>query len=284
MNLLKASNNSIVWRLISVSTIIFLSSVGFVWAAANNNTLLKNAPKHSFNFQNEPFESVCKTISRATGYRIKFDDNFSKLPVTATFEETTAFGALKKILRMHNHSLVINEENNSIEVFLILNGNLSTGKGATALSSQNEEGGIEKFNEEQNKGVENDDPIAAESIEAYAQDYIMQTTAGEDTEMIESVDINTYAEEYVKRVKNNETPSIVAESIEAYAQEYIMQTTAGEQTETIEAADINTYAEAYINRTKPKHDDISSPISANDINEYANEYIRRQHNDDLRVK
>ncbi len=275
IKLLKALNNSIVWRLISVSTIIFLSSAGFAWAASTNNSLLKNATKHSFNFQNEPFESVCKTISRETGYKIKFDDNFAKLPITAVFEETTAFSALKKILRMHNHSLVINEENHSIEVFLIPNGNLSTGKGVAALSSQNEEGDIEPYSEEQNKGVKNDDPIAAESIEAYAQEYIMQTAAGEDTEMIESADENTYAEDYIKSVKNNDSPSIVAESIEAYAQEY-MQTTVGKETETIEAADINAYSEAYINRTTSKNDHISSPISANDINEYANEYIGRQ--------
>jgi hypothetical protein len=262
--------------LILTLTIIFPSSANFGWCAANGSTFTQNTPKFSFNFQNESFQEVCKTISQATGYEIKFDDNFANLPIIAVFEETTAFGALKKVLRMYNHSLVINEENNLIEVFLIPDEKLSSGEHLSSLPSLNQEGGAETYDEGNHKGEYFDEITTAESMEAYAQDYIMQTASGEDTEMIESADENTYAEEYIKREKNNDTPSIVAESIEAYAQEYIMQTTAGEETETIEAADINAYAEAYINRTASKNDDISSAISAKDINEYANEYIRRQ--------
>jgi hypothetical protein len=238
--------------------------------------LYKNSPKFSFNFQNEPFDSVCKKISQTTGYKINFDDNFSGLLITAAFEETTAFGALKKVLRMYNHSLVINEEKNLIEVFLIPDGKLSNGEHLATLPSPNQEGGAETYDEGNHKAEDYDEIATAESMEAYAQEYIMQTAAVEDTEMIESADENAYAEEYIKSTKNNDSPSIVAESIEAYAQEYIMQTTAGKEMETIQAADINAYAEAYINRTTSKNDDISSAISASDINEYANEYIRRQ--------
>ncbi|MCU0653443.1 MAG: hypothetical protein MUD10_04250 [Candidatus Pacebacteria bacterium] len=275
MNLLKASNNSIIWRLISVSTIIFLSSVGFVWAAANNNTLVKNAPKHSFNFQNEPFESVCKTISRATGYKIKFDDNFSKLPVTANFEETTAFGALKKILRVHNHSLVLNEENRSIEVFIVPSVDFSARKRLAALPPQNEGSATETQPEDMNESIENNDPTAAEAMEAYAQEYIMQTAAGEEADVIEADDINEYAEEYISRSKADEPVAIEAESMEAYAQEYIKQTSPGKDPDFVGATDINSYAEAYIDHVS-KNDKISSPIIASDINEYADEYIRRQ--------
>jgi type II secretory pathway component GspD/PulD (secretin) len=266
-------------------TMIFLSSANFGWCAENGNTFTQNTSKFSFNFQKEPLQDVCKSISQATGYEIKFDDNFANLPITAAFEETTAFGALKKVLRNHNHSLVINEEKHSIEVFIMPSGNLSDVKRLAAIPSQNEESGFETYPAELNNQIEDYDPIAAEAIEEYAQEYIMQTTTDEDSELIESSDIETYAEEYINRIKDNDPPSIEAESIEAYAQEYMkqVQATAGEEVDLIEAGDINAYAEAYINHTS-KNKNNPPPIIASDIYEYANEYIRRQHNDELGIK
>jgi hypothetical protein len=260
---------------ILISTIIFLSSVNLGWGAADGGTFTRDASKFSYIFKNEPLQDVCKTISRATGYEIQFDDHFADLPITAAFEETTAFGALKKVLRNHNHSLVINEEKHSIAVYIIPNENLSAGKRLAALSSKNQESDSETYREELNQRIEHDDPVSAEAMEAYAQEYIMQTAAGEETDLIEAADINEYAEEYIRRSKVDESVFIEAESMEAYAQEYIKQTSPDKDPEFAETTDINSYAEAYIDHTS-KNDKISSPIIASDMNEYANEYIRRQ--------
>lgn len=275
INRMKISSHSSMGGFILIWTIIFLSSANFGWCAANGNTFTQNTSKFSFNFQNEPFKNVCKSISRATGYEIKFNDNFANLPITAVFEEATAFGALKKVLRIHNHSLVLNEENHSIEVFIIPNGNSSADKRVAALPSQNQESGTGTYSEEMNQRIENDDSAAAEAIEAYAQEYIMQTNSGEDADLIEAADENTYAEEYIRRSKVDEPVSIVAESMETYAQEYIKQTSSGKDAEIDQTTDINSYAEAYINHIS-KNGKISSPIIADDMNEYANEYIKRQ--------
>ena len=276
MNRFKISSRSPVGEFILISTIIFLSSVNLGWGATSGDAFTRDASKFSYNFKNEPLHEVCKTISRSTGYEIQFDDHFANLPITAVFEEATAFGALKKVLRNHNHSLVINEENHSIEVYIIPNENLSTGKHLAALSFKNQESDSETYGEELNQRIEDDDPIAAEAMEAYAQEYIMQTAAGEETDSIVAADINEYAEEYVRRSKVDESVSIEAESMEAYAQEYINQTSPGKDPEFAETTDMNSYAEAYIDQIA-NNDKISSPIIANDMNEYANEYIRRQH-------
>jgi hypothetical protein len=274
---MKIPSRSSMGRLILISVLIFLTSASVGWSAAKGDTFNQNTAKFSFDFQNEPFREACKEISRATGYEIRFDDNFGNLPITAVFEETTAFGALKKILRTHSHSLVLNEENRSIEVFIIPSGTLSDGKTVAALPSQNEETGTEAYPEEMNERIENDDTTTAEAMEAYAQEYITQTTAGEETDVIEAADINAYAEEYIRRSKADEPVAIEAESesMEAYAQEYIKQTSPGKDPDFAEATDINSYAEAYIDHIS-KNDKISSPIIANDMNEYADEYIRRQ--------
>ena len=275
INRMKISSHSSMGGFILIWTIIFLSSASLGWCAANGNTFTQNTPKFSFNFQNEPFKNVCKSISRATGYEIKFNDNFANLPITAVFEEATAFGALKKVLRIHNHSLVLNEENHLIEVFIIPNGNSSADKRVAALPTQNQESGTETYPEEMDQRMENDDSAATEAIEAYAQEYITQTTAGKEADTIEAADENTYAEEYIRRSKVDEPVSIVAESMEAYAQEYIKQTSSGKDAEIDQTTDINSYAEAYINHIS-KNGKISSPIITDDINEYANEYIKRQ--------
>jgi hypothetical protein len=262
-------------KFILISTIIFLSSVNLGWGAANGETFTRDASKFSYHFKHEPLQDVCKTISRKTGYEIKFNDNFANLPITAAFEETTAFGALKKVLRNHNHSLVINEEKHSIEVYIIPNGNLSAGKRLAALPSKIQESVNETYHEELSQRIEEEDPVAAEAMEAYAQEYIMQTAAGEETDSIDAADINEYAEEYIRRSKVDESAIIEAESMEAYAQEYIKQTSPGKEPEFAETTDMNSYAEAYIDHIS-KNDKISSPIIASDMNEYANEYIRRQ--------
>jgi hypothetical protein len=281
MNRIKISGRSPIGAFILISAVIFLSSVNLGWGAADGGTFTRDASMFSYNFKNETLQEVCKTISRATGYEIRFDDHFADLPITAAFEETTAFGALKKVLRNHNHSLVINEEKHSIEVYLIPNGNLTTGERLAALPSKNQGGGSETYREELNRRMGDDDPVAAEAMEAYAREYIMQTATGEDPELVESADIDTYAEEYINRVKDNEPPPIAADSMEAYAQEYINQTAGGDGRESIEAADINTYAERYIENVTSKNDEMTPPIVAGDINEYAEEYIRRQHDTEL---
>jgi hypothetical protein len=275
MNRIKISGRSPIGAFILISAVIFLSSVNLGWGAGNGDTFTRDASMFSYNFKNETLQEVCKTISRATGYEIRFDDHFADLPITAAFEETTAFGALKKVLRNHNHSLVINEEKHSIAVYIIPNENLSAGKRLAALSSKNQESDSETYREELNQRIEHDDPVAAEAMEAYAQEYIMQTAAGEETDLIEAADINEYAEEYIRRSKVDESVFIEAESMEAYAQEYIKQTSPDKDSEFAETTDINSYAEAYIDHTS-KNDKISSPIIASDMNEYANEYIRRQ--------
>ena len=173
-----------------ISMVIFLTSVSVIWCAAKGDTFNQDTSKFSLNFQNEPFREVCKTISEATGYEIRFDDNFANLPITAVFEETNAFGALQKILGAHNHSLVLNEDNRSIEVFIIPGGNLPAGKRVAGVPSYSEEGISETHPEGMDEDIENNDPIAAEAMEAYAQEYIMQTTAGEEADVIEADDLS----------------------------------------------------------------------------------------------
>jgi hypothetical protein len=272
---MKIPNRSSMGKFILISVLIFLTSASVGWCAAKGDTFNQNTAKFSFDFQNEPFREACKEISRATGYEIRFDDNFANLPITAVFEETNAFGSLQKILGAHNHSLVLNEEARSIEVFIIPGGDFPAGKRVAGLPSSSEESAGETHPEEMNERIENNDPTSDEAIDTYAQEYIMQTTAGEETDVIEAADINEYAEEHIRRSKVDEPVALVAESMEAYAQEYLKQTSSEKYPEIAETNDINSYAEAYINQTS-KNEKISSPIIASDINEYANKYIRRQ--------
>ena len=275
VNRMKIPSRSSMGKFILISVLIFLTSGSVGWSAAKGDTFNQNTAKFSFNFRKEPLQDVCKSISQATGYDIKFDDNFANLPITAAFEETTAFGALQKILGAHSHSLVLNEEARSIEVFIIPGGNLPAGKGVAGLASSSEESAGETHPEDMEERIENNDPIAAEAMEAYAEEYIMQTAIGEETDVIEAADINAYAEEYIRRSKADEPVAIEAESMEAYAQEYLKQTSPGKDPEFAGTTDINSYAEAYIDHIS-KNDKVSSPIITSDINEYANEYIRRQ--------
>jgi hypothetical protein len=275
LNRLKIPSHSSLGKFILISVLIFLTSASVGWCVAKGYTSNQNASNFSFNFQNESFREACKEISRATGYEIRFNDTFANLPITAVFEETTAFGALQKILGAYNHSLVLNEEARSIEVFIIPGGNLPAGKGVAGLASSSEESAGETHPEDMEERIENNDPTVAEAMEAYAEEYVMQTAASGEADLIEAADINEYAEEYIRRSKIDEPVAIEAESMEAYAQEYIKQTSPVKDPDFVEATDINSYVEAYINHIS-KNDKVSSPIIASDPNEYANEYIRRQ--------
>ena len=87
--------------------------------------------------------------------------------------------------------------------------------------------------------------------------------------------IDTYAEEYIKSLPNDQSQTIIADSIDTYAQKYIQQKIDKKDTMPIEYQNIDTYAEEYINRTSLSQK-VASPIIASDINEYAKEYVMRQ--------
>jgi hypothetical protein len=204
--------------------LIFVFASGFVSGAEIDSIIFKPNTTLSLKFHNEPLGSICERISQITGYKIQVDENWSEIPITANIKNDSVISALNKVLKIYNHSLLINEKDKIISVFFLSDRNLIASSPSGSLSNISDSISIDAYAEEYIKSLPVDVPkaIVADSIDTYAREYIKHIERTEAVPM-EYSNIDTYADEYSKRISQSAgfQPPIIASDINEYAKEYV---------------------------------------------------------------
>jgi len=75
-------------------------------------------PVFSLNVKDQPLGKILKKISKATGYKITVNKEWTDFPVTASLRNVTVHEGLRRILGTLNHSIISNDKEKTISVVI----------------------------------------------------------------------------------------------------------------------------------------------------------------------
>ena len=110
-----------------------MSSLVFVPEVPDAGAQLKLASV-SIKADNKPLTQVLEEISEASGYTIKFDEEWGNEPVSLSLENKPLDKALNRVLANLNHAVIWNEAEKKISIFII--GKTGSGKSISSYPSK----------------------------------------------------------------------------------------------------------------------------------------------------
>ncbi|BBO67079.1 hypothetical protein DSCA_10090 [Desulfosarcina alkanivorans] len=75
------------------------------WGTADSS----DAPTLTLNIKDEPLKTVFEKFSRATGYQISIDEEWTDLIVSASLKNASLYESTRRILTNQNHAIIIND-------------------------------------------------------------------------------------------------------------------------------------------------------------------------------